>query len=226
MRSIAAACADEPRTKIRMSPHDSIELLANLDFVVDKIREDRGRPHKSEVLLKLQPRLRKRHTERQIDNKLKSLIGSADPKIIEDVYRYGSSRIKSLDVDLKVKVLEGLKTIKSEEICYVVSTPRQLRSVSRNPATETSRSTRGSTVFSECTPTRTSRNRKIETNRFKQERTNPNESTPTRSRRKHQRGEAQARASKLVKKEPSLGKVRNRFEIVNNNSSTFTDFAL
>ncbi len=187
MRSIATACADEPRTKIKMGPHDTIELLANLDFVVESIREDTGRPHKSDVLRKLQPRLRKRHTNTQIDNKLKSLTGSADPKTIDDVYRYGSSRIKSLDLDLKVKVLEELKIIKSEEVCIVVSTPRQLRSVSRNPATETSRSTRGSTIFGE--------------------------RTPTRPMRKTQRAERQTRVSKMDKKEPLLNKVRNRFEM-------------
>jgi hypothetical protein len=197
-----------------MGPHDTIELLANLDFVVERIRGDSGRPHKSEVLRKLQPRLKKRHTERQIDNKLKSLSDSADPKTIEDVYRYGSSRIKSLDVDLKVKVLEQLKIIKSEEVCFVVSTPRQLRSVSRNPAPETSRSTRGSTVFGERTPTKsTSRNLAIETSRSIRGRTNLGERTPTRTLRKTQRGASQTRAPKVVKREPLLSKVRNRFDI-------------
>jgi hypothetical protein len=214
VRSIATACADKPRTKIKMGPHDIIELLANLDIVVERIRGDSGRPHKSEVLRKLQPRLRKLHTERQIDNKLKSLIGSTDPKTIEDVYRYGSSRIKNLDVDLKAKVLEELKTIKSEEVCVVVSTPRQLRSVSRNPVPETSRSTRGSTIFGERTPTRSaSRNLAIETSRSIRGMTNFGERTPTRTVRKTQRGEPQTRAPKLVKKEPLLSKVRNSFEI-------------
>jgi hypothetical protein len=182
-----AACPDKSRTKIKMGPHDTVELLANLDFVVERIRQDSGRPHKAEVLRQLQPRLRKPYTGKQIDNKFKSLNGSADPKIIEDIYRYGSSRIKSLDVDLKLKVLEELKIIKSEEVCIVVSTPRQLRSVSRNPATETSRSKRGSTIFGERTPTRTMR--------------------------KTQRGEPQIREPKLAKNELLSSKVRNRFEI-------------
>jgi hypothetical protein len=198
-----------------MGQRDTVELLANLDFVVERIRKESGRPHKSAVLGKLRPRLRKRQTNRQIDNKLKSLTGNAGPKILEDVYRYGSSRIKSLDVDLKVKVLEELETIKSEEICIVVSTPRQLRSGSRNPATETSsRSMRGSTVFGDRTPTRsTSRNLAIETSRSKRERTTFDERTPTRTVRKAQRGEPQTRASRLAKDEPLLNKVRHRFEI-------------
>jgi hypothetical protein len=154
MRHIAAS-TDKSRIKSKWSPDDTIELLANLDFIVKNIRQNSGWAGTNEVLQKLQSRLRKRRTIRQIDNKLKSLNGSERPKTIEDVYRHGSSRMQSLDVGLKLKVLEELKSIKSKEVCMVVSTPRQLRSGSRNLGIETSRSKRESTIFSERTPTRT-----------------------------------------------------------------------
>jgi hypothetical protein len=150
-----ASSPDKSRIKSKWSLDDTIELLANLDFVVKNIRQNSGWAGKNEVLQKLQSRLRKRRNVRQIDNKLKSLNGSERPKSIEDVYRYGSSRMESLDVGLKLKVLEELKSIKSKEVCMVVSTPRQLRSGSRNLGIETSRSKRESTMFSERTPTRT-----------------------------------------------------------------------
>jgi hypothetical protein len=150
-----ASSPDKSRIKSKWSIDDTIELLANLDFVVKNIRQNSGWAGKNEVLQKLQSRLRKRRNVSQIDNKLKSLNGSERPKSIEDVYRYGSSRMESLDVGLKLKVLEELKSIKSKEVCMVVSTPRQLRSGSRNLGIETSRSKRESTMFSERTPTRT-----------------------------------------------------------------------
>jgi len=150
-----ASSPDKSHIKSKWSIDDTIELLANLDFVVKNIRQNSGWAGKNEVLQKLQSRLRKRRNVRQIDNKLKSLAGSERPKSIEDVYRYGSSRMESLDVGLKLKVLEELKSIKSNEVCMVVSTPRQLRSGSRNLGIETSRSKRESTMFSERTPTRT-----------------------------------------------------------------------
>lgn len=62
--------------------------------------------------------------------------------------------MQSLDVGLKLKIQEELKVIKSKEVCIVVSTPRQLRSESRNPGIETGRSKRESTIFGERTPTR------------------------------------------------------------------------
>ena len=208
-----AACPDVPPTTVKMSPYDTIELLANLDFVVEKLREASGWPARPDVLRMLQPRLRKRHTSRQIESKLKSLIRSADPKTIQDVYRYGSSRMESLDDDLKLKVQEELKVIKSEEVCIVVSTPRKLRNVSRTPATETSRSKRESTLFSERTPTRSaSRNLATEASRFKRESTFFGERTPTRTRRKTQRGESQARMAKLAESQRLSRKVRNRSE--------------
>ena len=150
-----ASSPDKSHIKSKWSIDDTIELLANLDFVVKNIRQNSGWAGKNEVLQKLQSRLRKRRNVRQIDNKLKSLTGSERPKSIEDVYRYGSSCMESLDVGLKLKVLEELKSIKSNEVCMVVSTPRQLRSGSRNLGIETSRSKRESTMFSERTPTRT-----------------------------------------------------------------------
>ncbi|KAN0096635.1 hypothetical protein V8E51_015440 [Hyaloscypha variabilis] len=150
-----SASPDKSRIKSKWSLDNTIELLANLDFVVKNIRQNSGRAGKNEVLQKLQARLRKRRTVRQIDNRLKSLNGSERPKTIEDVYRHGSSRMQNLDFGMKRKVLEELKSIMSKEVCMVVSTPRQLRSGSRHLGTETSRSKRENTVFSERTPTRT-----------------------------------------------------------------------
>jgi hypothetical protein len=175
-----------PFAKIKMGLHDSTELLANLDFVIEKIREHSGRPGRADVLQKLQPRLSKRQTVRQIESKLKSLNGDANPKAMVNVYRYGSSRMKSLDAGLKHKVQEKLKIIKSEEVCIVVSTPRRLRSLPRDLTTETSRSKRESTAFSERTTTRTLR--------------------------KTRRGQPQAQVFKLAENEPLSSKVRNRFE--------------
>lgn len=183
MRRSRPAFPDKRRIKIQWSQDDTIELLAHLDFVIQKLRKDIGHAPKDEILRKLQPRLKKRRTTTQIDSKIKLLTGSSDPKTIEDVYRHGSSRMASLDVDLKLKVQEELKSIKSKELCIVVSTPRQLRSAPRNLDTETSRSKRESTIFGE--------------------------RTPTRSMRKTQRGEPQDRESKLAKKEPLSSRVRN-----------------
>lgn len=188
-------------------------LLANLDFVVEKLRENSDRPHSTEVLRELQQRLKKRHTSRQIDSKIRSLIGSEDSKTIQDVYRYGSSRIKGLDAGLKLKVQEELKSLKSEEVCIVVSTPRQLRSVSLHPATETSRSTRASTALGERTPTRSaSRNDTAQESRAKRKSTIYNERTQSRKMRKAQHREPQAWLSKVAGNEPLSIEVRNRFE--------------
>ena len=154
MRHIAAS-PDKSRSKGKWSLDDTTELLANLDFIVKNIRHNSGWAGKKEVLQELQSRLRKRRSVRQIENKLKSLTGSERPKTIQDVFRHGTSRMQSLDVGLKLKVLEELKSIKSKEVCMMVSTPRRLRSGSRNPGVETSRSKRESTLCSERTPTRT-----------------------------------------------------------------------
>lgn len=154
MRHIAAS-PEKSRIKSRWSLDDTVELLANLDFIVKTIRQNSGWAGKNEVLQKLQSRLRKRRTVGQIENKLKSLNDSERPQTIEHVYRYGTSRMKSLDVDLKLKVLEQLESIRSKEVCMVMSTPRQLRSVSQNLNIGTSRSKRENTIFSERTPTRT-----------------------------------------------------------------------
>jgi hypothetical protein len=186
MRRIAAS-PDKSRVKIKWSLDDTIELLANLDFIVKTMRQSSGWAGKKEVLQKLRSRLRKRRTIRQIDSKLRSLNGSAGPKTIEDVYRHGSSRMQSLDADLKLKVEEELKVIKSKEVCIVVSTPRQLRSASRNLGTETSRSKRESTIFGE--------------------------RTPTRSMPKTRRGEPEDRVSKFGENESPSSKVRIWCEI-------------
>jgi hypothetical protein len=198
---------------MKLSLRDTIELLANLDFVVEKLRDSSGRPHKAEVLQALEPRLRKPYSSRQIDSRIKSLCGSADPKTVQDIYRYGSCRIKDLDADLKLKVQEELKIIKSEEVCIFVSTPRQLRSVSRHPATERSRSRRASTVFGERTPTRSAfRHHATESSRSKRGSANYSECTPTKTVRKTQGGELQARVSNFAENEPLSLEVRNRFE--------------
>ncbi|KAE9377464.1 hypothetical protein N431DRAFT_553915 [Stipitochalara longipes BDJ] len=149
-----AASPEKARINIKWSEDDTVELLANLELVVKRIRENSGWAGKKEVLQKLQPRLRRPRTVNQIENKLKSLNGSERPKTVEDVYRHGISRMQSLDVGLKLKVQEEIRTIKSKEVCVVVSTPRQLRSGSQNLGVEASRSKRGSTIFVERTPTR------------------------------------------------------------------------
>lgn len=170
------------RIKIKWSRGEIIELLANLDFVVKKIHENSGWAGKEEVLLKLQPRLRKRRTIRQVEEKLKLLNGSAGTNTIEDIYRHGSSRMQSLDVGLQLEVQEELKVVMSEELCVVVSTPRQLRSASRTPGVETSRFKRQSTIVGE---------RK-----------------PPRSMRKTRHGEIRDRVSNCSENEPLLSKVR------------------
>lgn len=196
-----------------MTAYDTIDLLANLEFVLEKLRGESGWPSKTDVLPKLLPRLRKRYTGAQIDRKLKSLTGSTDPKTIQDIYRYGISHIKGLDVGLKLKIQEELEIIKSEEVCLIVSTPRQLRSVSRHPETEPSRSKRASTLFSERTPTRSaSRNHTIEASRSRRESTIYGERTPTRAIQKTQRRESRARVSKLAENKPVSKDVRTRFK--------------
>ena len=202
-----------------MGSYDTIELLSNLDFVVDKLREHHGQPNKSEVLVKLQPRLKKPQTHKQIDNKIRLLSGNADPKTVEDIYRHGSRRIQNLDPESRIKIQDAVKTIKSEEICIVVSTPRQLRGGSGHTAIDPSSSARGSTIFGERTPTRSSsRHLAIETGRVKRQSASYGEHTPTKTlRRSEGRREPQKQTTKLAKKKSSITKVRSKFEVCGSN---------
>jgi hypothetical protein len=137
----------QPRVRVKWSQDNAIELLASLDFVVQKLGHDTGRNRKEAVLRELQPRLEKhpRRTDIHIHNKLKSYNG-----VIAEVYRFGTSRMRNLNGSFRLMVQEKLKEIKREEL----SKGRQLRSASKPRDLESIGSKRDQTLFSPHTPTK------------------------------------------------------------------------
>lgn len=156
------------RRKHKWSSDDTIELLAHLDFVVEKLHQNSGRVLKADILRMLQHRLTKRHNHRQIESKLFNLWSGSrnehSKKTFEDVWVLGSRCMKNLDSGLKLRVRENLDVIKINELYIHSSTPRQLRSASRNPGTESNRSKRDQSIPGDrCTPTKSTRTKQRRT---------------------------------------------------------------
>jgi len=133
--------AEKRRSNIKWSPDEAMELLAQLDFVVESLRPDSGR---TELMEQLRGRLMmsglsgKKLHPKQIDTKLKLLNRTADPKgtSIEEIYRFGSSRMEGLESALRLRALERLDFVKTKELYESLKSPRQLRSATPHPSFE------------------------------------------------------------------------------------------
>jgi hypothetical protein len=176
------------RSSARWSQENDIILLANLDFIIEKIREETGRLGSiDEVLQNLKSELPKPgRTRDQIDRRLRKLWKdhNANPgpwNTYESIYRFGSTSLGTLASVIKARVAAELNILHDNQKLKVVGTPRKTRSESR-------------TVY-------------VELSSAKPVRGPSNEHTPTQSRRKHSYQSPPQSASKRIKQDAAIRKV-------------------
>src|ERR1700761_1179402 len=136
--------SEKPRAKSKWGREHTVELLSELNFIIETRRQNGGRHyHKEEVVRTLQQCLRKRRrTFNQIEGKLRSLWKeNVDPHSIntfEEIFRLGTRCMIRLENGLKTEIQEELVAIRDRELLRQISTPRKLRSGSRNVSVESS----------------------------------------------------------------------------------------
>jgi len=137
------------RAKAKWSQDEDVELLAHLDCIVEECRQN-GKFSKNDVWQELQAALKKRRTFTQIDHRLLELwrdnAGTRSRKKFDDVYKLGSDCMKGLDDGMKRRVQRAREVIKDAKMSRLLATPRQLRSISRNPDIGSTSSQRDRTI--------------------------------------------------------------------------------
>ncbi|KAH8592078.1 hypothetical protein B0O99DRAFT_630411 [Bisporella sp. PMI_857] len=152
------------RKTISWSETDENQLLANLDFVIEKVRkENREYGTTQDILRRLETALPER-TQDAMSRKLKKLWRNYNKNpgpnaTYMDIYRRGSRSLGTLPPKLKDQIKDQVRNIDQIQRLGDVGTPRKTRSVSRNLFADLGSAAAAQLASSERTPTKNSRKR-------------------------------------------------------------------
>jgi hypothetical protein len=152
------------RKTILWTDKNEVDLLANLQFVIEKIYKETGRYGTTDdVLRNLESELPEpRRTQDQIDRRLRRFWKDHNPnpepwRTYEDIYRFGIGSLETLDSSLKDQVEEELDILRENQKLKAACTPRKTRNESRNVVAESSGPKGVDVASSARTPTKSRR---------------------------------------------------------------------